>query len=431
MMKTFFTIVVMAACVGLAGCGEMAMRQKERQMELVARDWAMTIRASQVIPVYPLSQDIQPGDVFVVNQTVAEQSGTFRDRGFMPTDLRICRLSPIDYASAYSARVAGTPPALILPGAWRGTTASNTPWSQFPRAGFPTYTFKVSNSGGLSAALPVQSIPVALSLTGAASGTGWVTISDAVTYGIDATTMYDMLDKARHEGRLNGLKPIAGEPLYLRVVTRVFAAKTFDISMSMSSTMGGGADVGAPKPVRDPGGSLESGLSVTDINAMLDSNVNVKGVNGAMLPGGSVRATFASHRTIGFKETFDEPIVVGYQGFDLAMDEQGNFGPIIPSFQVLQGKGVPRAPTAVNKVDSAYMAMIALLRQMAPDKAAPILAHAAKNSPALKMEYEKQLAGDKDRPVAAWIQATTGLKRTNLGRETLLQWLAAAIREGE
>lgn len=58
----------------LAGCGEMAMRQKERQMELVARDWSMTIRASQVVPVYPLNEDIVPGDVFLVNQTVAAQS---------------------------------------------------------------------------------------------------------------------------------------------------------------------------------------------------------------------------------------------------------------------------------------------------------------------------------------------------------------------
>ena len=78
--------VIATACLS-AGCGSLALKQKERQMELVARDWSMTIRASQVVPVYPLTQDIQPGDVFLVNQTVAEQSRRFRDRGFMPTDL--------------------------------------------------------------------------------------------------------------------------------------------------------------------------------------------------------------------------------------------------------------------------------------------------------------------------------------------------------
>jgi len=37
----------------------------ETQVQKAAKDWCMTIRGSQVIPVYPLTEDIQPGDIFL------------------------------------------------------------------------------------------------------------------------------------------------------------------------------------------------------------------------------------------------------------------------------------------------------------------------------------------------------------------------------
>jgi len=52
---------------------------KERQLEQVAKDWCLTIRASQVIPVYPMTEDLQPGDVFLVQRTVDEQVGDLEE----------------------------------------------------------------------------------------------------------------------------------------------------------------------------------------------------------------------------------------------------------------------------------------------------------------------------------------------------------------
>ena len=45
----------------LCGC-----RTTESQLARVAKDWCLTIRSSQVLPVYPLTEDLQPGDVFAV-----------------------------------------------------------------------------------------------------------------------------------------------------------------------------------------------------------------------------------------------------------------------------------------------------------------------------------------------------------------------------
>ena len=42
----------------LAGCATQTMSGD--QLARVAKDWSLGIRASQVIPVYPLTEDVQP-----------------------------------------------------------------------------------------------------------------------------------------------------------------------------------------------------------------------------------------------------------------------------------------------------------------------------------------------------------------------------------
>ena len=43
---------------------------RNKQLEKVAKDWALIFRASQVIPVYPLTEDLQPGDVLLVSTPI-------------------------------------------------------------------------------------------------------------------------------------------------------------------------------------------------------------------------------------------------------------------------------------------------------------------------------------------------------------------------
>jgi len=96
------TIGVIAALVMLTGCAS-----KKRQLEDVAKDWCMTIRASQVIPVYPLTQDIQPGDVFLVQLPVDKQQLQYENRGFLPLDNHVARLVPTNYGDFYAKRLLG------------------------------------------------------------------------------------------------------------------------------------------------------------------------------------------------------------------------------------------------------------------------------------------------------------------------------------
>jgi hypothetical protein len=58
----------------------------------VAKDWCETIRAAQVIPVFPLTEDMQPGDVFMVRKPLGEQEKEFREKGFLALDDHRVRL---------------------------------------------------------------------------------------------------------------------------------------------------------------------------------------------------------------------------------------------------------------------------------------------------------------------------------------------------
>src|SRR5262245_36709469 len=86
-----------AALVVAGGCGTTRMDQLER----VAKDGCETIRASQVIPVYPLTEDLQPGDVFLVQVPVDRQQEIYRKKGFLPLDNHLARLDPASYGAFY------------------------------------------------------------------------------------------------------------------------------------------------------------------------------------------------------------------------------------------------------------------------------------------------------------------------------------------
>lgn len=58
-MRKSMLLMLLVACL-TSSCGSLP-RSKDKELEQVAKDWSMTIRASQVIPVFPLTEDLQPG----------------------------------------------------------------------------------------------------------------------------------------------------------------------------------------------------------------------------------------------------------------------------------------------------------------------------------------------------------------------------------
>lgn len=317
-----------------AACGSTAGQQT--QLERVARDWCQTIRASQILPAYPLTEDIQPGDVFVVPLPIARQAELFDEKGFLPLDQRVVRLHglPFDrfYGDAY----------------WKGTYAGaphdRPGWSEgspaAPRAAFPSYTFSVQRSAGLALALPLSSVPVGLGLLGADRARGSVTLNDAYTYGVDVTSVAPLLaawaeDPAVRE-TLMRVATDSSDEVFLRIVTQVFLVRTLDVTVSRLSSGSAGLDAGAAPEI------ALMDLSALDVDdpaaavaahriAMEALEDRISGLDA----GGGLRLAQASGRSISLRETFDRPLVVGYQAFDVKIFPSGDLSAPIPSFTTL------------------------------------------------------------------------------------------------
>jgi hypothetical protein len=182
--------VMVVAALALAGC--ITPKDKSKQLSRVAKDWCLTIRASQVIPVYPLTRDIKPGDVFLTTTPIGEEVALFEEAGFLPLDVHMVRLSADDQVKAFYATRLGEGDAFPNP---------ITTWDGLPSCAFPTYNFEVTRGGGINLAIPVQGVPVGLNYLGSASATGTVVLGEAQTMGLDITSLRPLLERWERENQ--------------------------------------------------------------------------------------------------------------------------------------------------------------------------------------------------------------------------------------
>jgi hypothetical protein len=238
----------------------------------------------------------------------------------------------------------------MLPADWvRPQGSLSNTWVQAPNAAFPTYSFTVQRGAGINMAFPVEGVPVGLSLLGSDAAEGTVIIKNAHTLGVDTVSLYRQLKEwaADHYDFL-GYFGHDGKPNYLRVVTRIYAVGYVDISLRDASSRSGGLDVGAAKPVDLLAPQLMQGTNAdaattrsnfvqgnSILQDLMTNAMAAKNAAGNLLPGGSLRLTAASGRTISMRETFNPPLVIGYLGFDCVIGRAGQLGPPIPTFGVL------------------------------------------------------------------------------------------------
>ena len=319
--------VVLSALLVTFGIGLFTgCTSKEKQLEDVAKDWCLTIRASQVVPVYPLTEDLQPGDVFLVTTPIQQQVEIYEERGFLPLDQSVTRLviPKSDYKTFYG------------PSYWSGNYGDNLPNPRpmpkpdgtgtvggqevlAPRAAFPSYTFEVSSGGGLGLAIPLSSVPIGLGLMKSEEATGSVTISDAFTYGLSNEQVLTRLnawlaDNPQVAYKLAELAQATEQTLFLRVVSRVYLTGGVSVSVQSQESSSLGLDVGKKQdvPLFDRADAASAAEDYKKALATLNETLK----EGA-LPGGSVRLAQASRRSVTLSERFDRPIVIGYLGFDV------------------------------------------------------------------------------------------------------------------
>src|SRR5262245_17997407 len=285
----FATLLVILSALGAIGCSTKHATNKHLQE--VAKDWCRTIRASQVLPVYPLTEDLQPGDVFLVNIPIQDQQREWEQKGYLQLDNHVTRLLPApDYAEFYGIDRYAIDGRVHPPAHWQfPSTGQNgsTNWAAAPRAAFPSYSFSVSRSGGLNVGIPVQGVPVGLNLLGSSSATGTVTIADAYTYGADIKQVEDMLlvwakrpdvqgflkaFPPRDTGRKNDADKAIYDYSLLRVVTRVYLTGRVNVSLYTGRAGGGTLSAGEKRPVESlviGAGNPSATTNIEKVNRLL------------------------------------------------------------------------------------------------------------------------------------------------------------------
>lgn len=342
----------------LSGC---ATHDARTHLQSVAKDWCETIRASQVIPVYPLTQDVIVGDVYLVQTPIADQEKEYESHGFLPLDDHQVRLPYTNFTNMYfdgywQDEFGKTPHPMQT---YTNVAAGNDTVSNFltsataPRAAFPTYSFQAQAGFGLSAAFPIEGIPVALGFLGSDQVNGSVTIVDAYTYAGDEDGLLSQLRNWAQNSNVRfrlsqTAKMAAPTRVYLRVVSRVYLARAVEVSLQKASSEGGSAQAGnvSSLSLLSTNGAVNPNYTNL-LNALNNSQSSLAGlVGGATQVGGAVKFVSASGSSVGLSQSFDRLLTIGYLGFDVSVNTNGDLGYApIPTFLRLNGK-IKDAPAA-------------------------------------------------------------------------------------
>lgn len=342
---------------GTAGCARLQTRQMQTELREVAKRWCLTIRASQVIPVYPLTEDIQPGDIFLVQTPIPRQVSEYTQRGFLPLELHLHRLANLEYADFYNAAYfkgdfgEAIPHDRPKPGeASDDATAPRFSLASLPAAAFPDYTFEAKRGMGTRLAIPISGVPVGLSFLGASTVNGSVKMRDAFTYGLDNARLLksvgDWAEQPDVQLMLSRTRSATTNRLFLRVVSRVYLVGGVTVSLQAQGSRSGGADVGAAKEANPFTMTKED---ANELKTVADSYKEaLQAVGKALnegLPGGSVRFVAANRGTVIMDEKFGRLLAIGYLGFDVEVDRNGRLGPVVATLDILEGR--PGSPNGL------------------------------------------------------------------------------------
>jgi hypothetical protein len=330
--------VLLAASLLLTAC--VSSHDKSKQLARVAKDWCLTIRASQVIPVYPLTRDLQPGDVFLTTTPIGSEVELFEEKGFLPLDIHMVRLPVNDEIKAfYGSRLADG----------KEFPTSIKTWDDLPAAAFPTYSFEVSRSGGLNLAIPIEGVPVGFNYLGAAAATGTVTLKNCQTMGLDLETLAPLLAdwEKDNQGLLSAYatdpSDSKSQAVYVRVVTRIYRAGSVSVALNDADRSGAQVAAGLELPTPEPGAP-----SATSTAAEQYDEVASK-LNTALLPqfGGKVRLVKVARRSVMLDEDFPAPMVIGYLAYDCLILPGGVLSAPMPTYQRITGTSIA-APGVFN-----------------------------------------------------------------------------------
>ena len=320
---------------------------RNEQLEQVAKDWALVVRASQLIPVYPLTEDLQPGDVLLVSTPIEEQAAIYKQKGFLPLDQHLVRMYSKDYVEFYNSRY-GITKDIIPPANWQNKTANgNHNWELAPCAAFPSYQFSVRTGSGLNLAIPIRGVPFALGLMNSGSASGTVTIADAHTFGLDNVCMEKLVRGWERKNRtlLRNYEPQNKQYHYLRVICRVYVTGKVNVTVNNDEAQAARVAAGADRPITLMG--VEKGSTQENYSTAIE---RINQFAATQIPGANIKVATATSRLVTLTEEFERPLVIGYVGFDMPILKAGRLGAPISTLAQLTGRRIVAASWSGDNV---------------------------------------------------------------------------------
>ena len=202
-----------------------------------------------------------------------------------------------------------------------------------PIAAFPNCGFDIQQGQSFSLSIPVKGVPVAMSILGAQAARCSLTIKDAHTYAIDTLQIEKQVRDwaADNRGFLRSFGPKDAdkwcifttrpkEQYYVRIVTRVYLAREFNVSVATVDSGGLGLTAGLKmpadmaRPTADADGKYDTSKIYKDtldtINSNLKAAPDTTGKPASPNFGASLRVVAASSRYVSLDEKLPRPVAM-------------------------------------------------------------------------------------------------------------------------
>ena len=183
--------------------------------------------------------------------------------------------------------------------------------------------------------------------SGNANGT--VTIKNAYTYGLDNADIFKSVQTWADGERLllRNYAPSNGRQHYLRVVSRVYVTGGVGVTISNDESNSAGIGIGSDRPLDLP--TIKDGATAENFAEAMNKLNNIAA---SSVPGAKIKFITASSRSITLNEDFDNPLVIGYLGFDLPILAGGRVGAPISTVDQLNDR--PHAPIQTGAASYRY-----------------------------------------------------------------------------
>jgi len=225
-----------------------------------AREWSLTLREMQIVPVFPPREDVYVGDVYAVDQDelkkIEEDFGAAHE-GFLPISILAAHIPVEQAASAfYAARPSF--PKTDLTDADPSNAAQPTDGSDIYTSGdtsrlrivgFPEFMSATITQGDISAFIPTEAVNIGAAAGFTHSQQVKLTIPVAESYAFPAAQMFNAAEAALKDsgiGKMFGadlvLVPDGAVIGHLRLITEVYYTRVIDVSFFNSQSRGARVD---------------------------------------------------------------------------------------------------------------------------------------------------------------------------------------------